>query len=78
MVKHLDQTIAGALVDDPRHVSVREMRVGGGDARIELRVTGGEIARVIGRQGRTARALRALVDLIARKAGRRVRVEIVE
>lgn len=77
MMKALVESIAVALVDDPRGVSVREIR-GPRESRLELSVAGGEIGRVIGREGRTARAIRTLLGVTAKKAGRRVVLEILE
>ena len=69
--------IAKSLVDDPAAV---EVRVRGDDRAlvVELRVAPGDMGKVIGRGGRIARAMRAVVRAAAIKSGRRVLVEILQ
>lgn len=71
----LVEFIARFLVDDPAAVSVR---AGPGEAGllIELRVAPGDMGKVIGRQGRIARALRAVVRAAAVRHGVRVMLDI--
>jgi len=67
--------LARALVDDPAAVQVRA-RPGGGGLVIELRVAPGDMGKVIGRQGRIARALRSVVRAAAVRQGVRVLLDI--
>jgi uncharacterized protein len=76
-VKELLATLAEALVDDPDRVRVRE-RMEDGTAVLELEVARDDRGRVIGRQGRTARALRTLVGAAARQRGFPCKVEILD
>jgi predicted RNA-binding protein YlqC (UPF0109 family) len=75
-MKDLVEYIAKALADHPSDVSVSE--VGGENSLIlELRVNPEDMGRIIGRNGRTANAMRALVRVLAAKQGKRVTLEIV-
>jgi uncharacterized protein len=76
-VKELLATLAEALVDDPDRVRVHE-RMEDGTAVLELEVARDDRGRVIGRQGRTARALRTLVGAAARQRGLPCKVEILD
>jgi hypothetical protein len=69
--------IVRALVDEPEAVNVTESEHGGMTV-LELFVTPGDLGRVIGRQGRTAAALRTLVAAAAERDGRKVTLEIRE
>ncbi len=71
------ETIAKALVDNPEEVDVREVE---GERTIvyELRVNEGDLGKVIGRGGQTARSIRTLLSAVAAKHGRRAVLEIVE
>jgi hypothetical protein len=68
------QTVTRALVDRPDAVRVTEAEHRGADV-IEVCVAGDDLGRVIGRQGRTATAIRTLVTATAERHGRRVSVE---
>ena len=74
-LKALVETVAKALADQPDAV-----RVGQSERRgvtvIELQVAPGDLGRVIGRQGRTAAAVRALLSAAAEQEGRRVTLDI--
>lgn len=72
-MKPLIEQIVRALVDAPDEVSVRE----NGDL-LELRVAPSDLGRVIGRQGRTARSLRAILAAASSKTNRRWSLEILE
>ena len=76
-MKELVEVIAKALVDEPDQVVVTE-KVEGRTTVIEVHVAEGDMGKVIGKQGRTARALRALLGAASSKAHRRVMLEIVE
>lgn len=76
-MKELTRYIATSLVDSPAAVQVRELR-GTNETILELRVAPRDVGTLVGRNGRTARALRALIALGGKKAERRFRLEIVE
>lgn len=69
--------IVKALVDDASAVDVREVEHAG-STLIEVRVAETDMGKLIGRQGRTVRALRAIVQAASVKKGRRFLLEIVE
>ena len=73
----LVETIAKSLVDEPEEVSVRELRRDGELFVIELRVASGDMGKVIGKQGRIAKALRMVVKAAAIRNNEKVVVEIV-
>jgi uncharacterized protein len=75
--RDLVEYVAKALVDQPEQVQVEVVE----DATttiLRLKVAQGDLGRVIGKQGRTARALRTLLHATAAKAKRRAVLEIVE
>jgi uncharacterized protein len=69
--------VAKALVDEPEKVNVTEVQ-GERVTVIELRVAQTDIGKVIGKQGRTARALRTILNANATKLHKRAVLEIVE
>ena len=69
--------IAKGLVSDPDAVSVKRSEQEDED-RYELEVASEDVGKVIGRQGRTAKEIRAVVGAAAAKQERRARVEIVD
>ena len=69
--------IAKSLVDNPDAVSV-ETKQDGDYTVIELHVAEGDMGKVIGKQGRIAKAIRTVVKAAATKANIRVVVEIVQ
>lgn len=69
--------MAKGLVDHPDEVAV-EILEAGDDAELELRVNPDDTGHVIGRQGRTARALRLCLGAAAAKMGRRADLEIAD
>ena len=69
--------IVKSLVDDVDAVEVREVAQGG-TTRLEVRVAPGDMGKVIGRQGRTVRALRSVVHAAGMKHNRRYVLDIVE
>jgi predicted RNA-binding protein YlqC (UPF0109 family) len=76
-VKTLVESIAKALVDVPAEVVVNE--VAGEQATVfELRVAEGDLGKVIGKQGRTARSIRTLLGAVGTKLNRRFSLEILE
>ncbi|MBN2307649.1 MAG: KH domain-containing protein [Candidatus Hydrogenedentes bacterium] len=76
-MKELIELIAKKLVDHPEDVQVRVIE---GDAEhcFELRVHPEDMGKVIGRSGRTAKAMRTLLNSAASKADARVSLQIVE
>ena len=71
------ELIVKALVDDEAAVDVREIDRGG-LTLIEVRVAPADMGKVIGKQGRTVRALRSLVNAVGVKRKRRLVLEVVE
>jgi uncharacterized protein len=76
-MKELVTYVARALVDSPDAVEVREV-AGDQTAVIELRVAKEDLGKVIGKQGRTARAMRTLLSAAATKGRKRAVLEILE
>jgi hypothetical protein len=71
------EMVVKALVDDPEAVDVREVEREG-TTRIEIRVAQTDMGKVIGKQGRTVRALRSLVYAAGVKHHRRFMLDVVE
>ena len=76
-MKDLVTFIATSLVDDPAAVQVAETE-GDGVVVLELRVAKEDLGKVIGKQGRTARAIRSVLSASAGKDNRKARLEIME
>jgi len=76
-MKELLETIAKALVDYPDQVEVREI-AGQATTVLELRVARPDLGKVIGKQGRTARALRTILTAAGMKLKKRLLLEIIE
>jgi uncharacterized protein len=76
-VKALLETLARELVDEPEAVTVSEWDEGDG-LYLELRVAPEDRGFVIGKRGRTADALRVVLDAVARKRGTNCDMEIVD
>ncbi len=77
MMKELIEYIAKSLVDNPDQVEVAEVE-GEQTAVIELKVAKEDLGKVIGRQGRTARAMRTILGAASTKAKKRAVLEIIE
>ncbi len=75
-MKELVEVVAKALVDNPDEVLVTE-RTEGRNTIIELHVAASDMGKVIGKQGRIAKAIRAVVKAASTKDNKRVDVEIV-
>lgn len=75
-VKELIEYMAKSLVDEPDKVYVEEIRRSGSIV-LELRVASDDMGRVIGKGGRVANAMRALLRVAALREGKRVSLEIV-
>jgi len=71
------EMVVKALVDDPAAVDVREVERDG-TTRIEIHVAQPDMGKVIGKQGRTVRALRSLVYAAGVKHHRRFVLDVVE
>ena len=76
-VKEMLETVVRAFVDHPDQVVVSRVRKQDSTV-LELQVAPGDLGRVIGRQGRTARALRALVSLAGEKLNERLHLQILD
>ncbi len=74
-MKELVEVIAKALVDNPDEVIVTES-MKGEDTLIELKVASADMGKVIGKQGRIAKAIRSVVKAAASKEDKKVIVEI--
>lgn len=76
-LKLLIDVIAKSLVDFPEQVETREV-VGEQTTVIELKVAKEDLGKVIGKQGRTARAMRTILNGAATKLRKRAVLEIIE
>jgi len=76
-MKQLVEYMAKALVDHPDKVEVKEI-VGERTLIYEIRVGEGDLGKIIGKEGRTAKAIRSIVTAAAMKIGKRAQVEILE
>jgi predicted RNA-binding protein YlqC (UPF0109 family) len=76
-MKEAVEMVVKAMVDDQDAVDVRELDQQGGTL-IEVRVAPSDMGKLIGRQGRTIRALRSLAYAVSVKKKHRYMVEIVE
>jgi len=76
-MKALIEHIARSLVDNPDSVSVTEVE-GEKTTVIELRVDQSDLGKVIGKEGKTARAMRTILNAAGTKVGKRCVLEILE
>jgi|TARA_B100001121_G_C18575400_1_gene567028 hypothetical protein len=76
-LKELIQYVSKALVDMPEEVTVNEI-VGEQTTVVELKVDKSDLGKVIGKQGRTARALRTILNAASTKLKKRSVLEIIE
>ncbi len=76
-MKELVEFIATSLVDHPDEVEVTEVEEDD-TIVIQLRVAKADLGKVIGKQGRTARSIRALLSAAAGKANKSARLDILE
>ncbi len=76
-MKELIKYIAQALVDNPEQVEVSEVE-GNQTSVLELKVAQEDLGKVIGRQGRTARAMRTILSASSAKLKKRTVLEIIE
>ncbi|NOX35224.1 MAG: KH domain-containing protein [Deltaproteobacteria bacterium] len=76
-MKELIEYIAKALVDNPDQVNVSEV-VGDQTSVLELKVAKEDLGKVIGKQGRSARAMRTILSAASTKLRKRTVLEIIE
>jgi hypothetical protein len=76
-MKELIYYIAQALVDHPEQVAVSEVE-GNQTSVLELKVAKEDLGKVIGKQGRTARAMRTILGAASAKIKKRTVLEIIE
>ena len=76
-MKQLIEDIAKALVDVPEAVEVKALE-GEQTTVLELKVAQGDLGKVIGKQGRTARSIRTILGAASMKLNRRFTLEILE
>jgi len=77
MMKELIKYISQSLVDNPDKVEVTEV-IGEQTSVIELRVAKEDLGKVIGKQGRTAKAIRTILSATSAKVHKRAVLEIIE
>ncbi len=77
VVRDLILTIVKALVDKPEEVDLQEVE-GEKTTVLELRVAKDDVGKVIGKQGKTARAMRTILNATATKLKKRAVLEIIE
>ena len=75
-MKEVLEVIAKALVEHPDEVSVTEIK-GDNSLTLELRVADGDMGKVIGKQGKIAKAIRTVVKAAASREDKKVVVEII-
>ena len=76
-MKNLVMTMVKAQVDKPEEVSLREVE-GEKTTVLELRVAKEDLGKVIGKQGKTAQAMRTILNAMATKLKKRAVLEIIE
>lgn len=76
-MKEFIENIVRALVDNPDEVRLTEVQ-GAKTTVYELRVGPGDLGKVIGKKGQTAKAIRTLISAISAKQGKRAVLEILE
>jgi uncharacterized protein len=76
-MKELIEFMSKALVDNPDQVEVREIE-GEQSSVLELRVAKEDLGKVIGKQGKTARAMRTILSAASTKLRKRAMLDIIE
>ncbi len=76
-MKEFIETIVKALVDNPNEVDLTEIQ-GARTTVYELRVGPGDLGKVIGKHGQTAKSIRTIIAAISAKKGKRAVLEILE
>jgi len=77
IMKDFIEFIVKALVDNPNEVDVKEVE-GSRTTVYELRVGQGDLGKVIGKQGQTAKSIRTLLAAVSARQGKRAVLEILE
>lgn len=77
-MKEAIEKIVRALVGSPDEVEVSEVSDGGKNLRIAVRLAPDDYGRVIGREGRTIKAIRSLLFFAGQKKGRRFQLDLIE
>ena len=77
-MKEVLEIIAKALVDYPEQVDVKEINNEDQTVTLELRVAESDMGKVIGKQGRIAKAIRTVVKAAASRENKKVAVEILQ
>lgn len=77
LMKELTETLVRTLVDNPDQVSVSAID-GEQSSLVEIRVSKTDLGQVIGRQGNTVEALRAILNSVAAKDKKKVLVDVIE
>lgn len=77
MLRELVEQMAKSLVDNPDAIEVKEIE-GEQTSVIELKVAKEDLGKVIGKQGRTARAMRTILNAASTKVRKRTVLEIIE
>jgi uncharacterized protein len=77
MMKEAIERIVRSLVGEPDAVEVSESS-NGKDVHIEVRVASGDYGRLIGREGRTIKAIRSVLFMAGQKHGRRFHLDLIE
>ncbi len=78
ILKRVLTYVVGQIVDDPSQVSITIIEQGPDEVLAEVRTGPGDLGRVIGRRGRTARAIRTLVQAAADEEGINAEVDFVD
>ncbi len=76
-MRELVEFIAKSLVENPEQVGINEVE-GDKTTIIELKVAQEDMGKIIGKQGKTARAIRTILNATAAKAGKKAVLEILE
>lgn len=76
-MKEMLEMLVKSLVDNVDNVDITE-KESGDDVTLEIRVDSSDMGKIIGKQGRIAKALRVLMKAYATKEGKKVNVEILD
>lgn len=77
-MKELIEMVAKILVENPDEVQIEEKQGEDGVIVYELRVSESDLGRVIGREGRIAKAMRTLIRSAAARKGQKATLEIID
>lgn len=76
-MKEAVEKIVKAIVTEPDAVEINEI-ADGKNVKIEVRVADGDMGKIIGREGRTVKAIRSLLFFAGQKQGKRFQIDLVE